>query len=264
MFRNLAQNPPPAALISQYLPIAHAAVRDGLIGGEPGGARHGACLVGARRLSCRDDAGERGVPWLSSAATNDELKALGALWTAREIAQQPAMLRKTHADLSADRDALETLPAPAARPQRHAGDSDRRRDVRLHRRMPRALSRCQAGVPGRGDRHHRSRLGPLSLFRARDADAAGLVRALRQQSGERRGARSRQPVRQRDFPFGRDLQRRGRARRQGKHLQKWPHHPAAGGNPRPQLRDDVELQLHDVCGARRALRHRRHAGADRA
>jgi D-tagatose-1,6-bisphosphate aldolase subunit GatZ/KbaZ len=35
MFRNLTQNPPPPALISQYLPIAHAAVRDGLIGGGP-------------------------------------------------------------------------------------------------------------------------------------------------------------------------------------------------------------------------------------
>jgi D-tagatose-1,6-bisphosphate aldolase subunit GatZ/KbaZ len=35
MFRNLAQNPPPPALISQYLPVAHAAVRDGLIGGSP-------------------------------------------------------------------------------------------------------------------------------------------------------------------------------------------------------------------------------------
>jgi len=35
MFRNLAQNPPPPALISQYLPIAHAAVRDGLIGSSP-------------------------------------------------------------------------------------------------------------------------------------------------------------------------------------------------------------------------------------
>jgi D-tagatose-1,6-bisphosphate aldolase subunit GatZ/KbaZ len=35
MFRNLAKNPPPPALISQYLPIAHAAVRDGRIGGSP-------------------------------------------------------------------------------------------------------------------------------------------------------------------------------------------------------------------------------------
>jgi D-tagatose-1,6-bisphosphate aldolase subunit GatZ/KbaZ len=35
MFRNLAQNPPPSALISQYLPIAHAAVRNGRISGGP-------------------------------------------------------------------------------------------------------------------------------------------------------------------------------------------------------------------------------------
>jgi D-tagatose-1,6-bisphosphate aldolase subunit GatZ/KbaZ len=35
MFRNLAENPPPAALISQYLPIAHAALKDGLIDGSP-------------------------------------------------------------------------------------------------------------------------------------------------------------------------------------------------------------------------------------
>lgn len=35
MFRNLAGNPPPAALISQYLPVAHAARRDGLIGDSP-------------------------------------------------------------------------------------------------------------------------------------------------------------------------------------------------------------------------------------
>ena len=35
MFRNLTQNPPPPALISQHLPLAHAAVRDGLIGTSP-------------------------------------------------------------------------------------------------------------------------------------------------------------------------------------------------------------------------------------
>jgi len=35
MFANLAHSPPPPALVSQYLPIAHAAVRDGLIGGSP-------------------------------------------------------------------------------------------------------------------------------------------------------------------------------------------------------------------------------------
>ena len=37
MFRNLTENPPPPALISQYLPIAFAAVRDGLIGANPVG-----------------------------------------------------------------------------------------------------------------------------------------------------------------------------------------------------------------------------------
>ena len=35
MFRNLTENPPPAALISQYLPIAHAAMREGRIGSSP-------------------------------------------------------------------------------------------------------------------------------------------------------------------------------------------------------------------------------------
>jgi D-tagatose-1,6-bisphosphate aldolase subunit GatZ/KbaZ len=35
MFRNLADDPPPGALISQYLPAPYAAVRDGLIGASP-------------------------------------------------------------------------------------------------------------------------------------------------------------------------------------------------------------------------------------
>jgi hypothetical protein len=35
MFRNLMQKPPPDALISQYLPIAHLALRDGLIQNSP-------------------------------------------------------------------------------------------------------------------------------------------------------------------------------------------------------------------------------------
>jgi tagatose-6-phosphate ketose/aldose isomerase len=41
-----------------------------------------------------------------------ELKKLGALWTAREIAQQPAMLRETHAELSAGKDGLEKFLRP--------------------------------------------------------------------------------------------------------------------------------------------------------
>jgi len=35
MFTNLSENPPPSALISQYLPIAYAALREGLIDGGP-------------------------------------------------------------------------------------------------------------------------------------------------------------------------------------------------------------------------------------
>jgi D-tagatose-1,6-bisphosphate aldolase subunit GatZ/KbaZ len=35
MFRNLMKKPPPPTLISQYLPIAHAALRDGRIGDSP-------------------------------------------------------------------------------------------------------------------------------------------------------------------------------------------------------------------------------------
>jgi D-tagatose-1,6-bisphosphate aldolase subunit GatZ/KbaZ len=35
MFRNLIKSPPPPALTSQYLPIAHAALRDGRIGASP-------------------------------------------------------------------------------------------------------------------------------------------------------------------------------------------------------------------------------------
>src|SRR6266545_6093234 len=41
-----------------------------------------------------------------------ELQALGALWTAREIAQQPAVLRKTHAALVANKDALDGFLRP--------------------------------------------------------------------------------------------------------------------------------------------------------
>jgi tagatose-6-phosphate ketose/aldose isomerase len=43
---------------------------------------------------------------------DSELQTLGALWTAREIAQQPAMLRKTQAVLEAHRDSLERFLRP--------------------------------------------------------------------------------------------------------------------------------------------------------
>ena len=71
MFRNLAQNPPPPALISQYLPIAHAAVRDGLIGGRPAELVDGACVRGARRLSCGGNAERISRPIGNRFATKD-------------------------------------------------------------------------------------------------------------------------------------------------------------------------------------------------
>ena len=54
-----------------------------------------------------------------------ELQALGAIWTAREIAQQPAMLRKTHAALVAARTALESFLRPLAGRTGHARDPGR-------------------------------------------------------------------------------------------------------------------------------------------
>jgi hypothetical protein len=66
--------------------------------------------------------------------TEAELERIGALWTAREIAQQPAMLRKTHEWLIARKGSVEAFL--------------------LHRRMPRALARGALAVPGRGNPHH--------------------------------------------------------------------------------------------------------------
>src|ERR1700694_4210972 len=43
---------------------------------------------------------------------DDELQALGALWAARGIAQQPAMLRKTYAARVAGKDALDDFLRP--------------------------------------------------------------------------------------------------------------------------------------------------------
>src|SRR5688572_8369376 len=42
----------------------------------------------------------------------EALRSLGALWTAREIAQQPAMLRATHAALVARKDELQSFLVP--------------------------------------------------------------------------------------------------------------------------------------------------------
>ena len=111
MFRNLTRNPPPPALISQYLPLANAALQDGRIGGSP------AELAMAHVWTVLDDYHAAVSPAKESVMAKlgrdeGELQALGALWTAREIAQQPAMLRKTHAALLARKDALERFLRP--------------------------------------------------------------------------------------------------------------------------------------------------------
>jgi len=49
---------------------------------------------------------------LNLGRNQSELEALGALWTAREIAQQPAMLRKTQELLTRRADSLESFIAP--------------------------------------------------------------------------------------------------------------------------------------------------------
>src|SRR5271157_3455839 len=49
-----------------------------------------------------------------------ELQALGALWTAREIEQQPAMLRRTHALLLAGKDVVDGLRPLLDRPAMRA------------------------------------------------------------------------------------------------------------------------------------------------
>src|SRR5262245_39925435 len=41
-----------------------------------------------------------------------ELQRRGGVWTAREIAQQPAVLRKTHAELVAEKDVLDSFLRP--------------------------------------------------------------------------------------------------------------------------------------------------------
>ncbi len=266
MFRNLTQNPPPPALISQYLPVAYAALRDGLIGGDPARTRHGACLDGARRLSCGDDAGERDTPMAKLGRDEDELKALGALWTAREIEQQPAMLRETHADVGGRQGCARAVSC--ARCSAAAG----MRVILTGAGTSAFIGEClapylAAKLPCRVEAIATTDLvsAPYLYFEQEHADAAGFVRPLRQQSGKRRGDRSRRPVRRRHSSSCDHLQCR-RAR--------WPARFGTAGNgiaillprgdARPKLRDDFELQLHDVCGACRAVRHRRHERADRS
>ena len=147
-----------------------------------------------------------------------ELRALGALWTAREIAQQPAMLRKTHAAAGrAARTRWRRFLRPLLESRRIARHPDRRRHLGLHRRMPGARispHSCRA-ASRRSPRP--TRLRAASLSASGHADAARFVRALRQQPGERRCASTCGAARRRRPSPGRSPAMRRRAAR--KHAQ---------------------------------------------
>src|SRR5262249_11766983 len=69
------------------------------------------CVVRARRLSCGGIANERPIMMILG-RDEAELQKRGALWTAREIAQQPAMLRRTQGALLGGKDALDSFLRP--------------------------------------------------------------------------------------------------------------------------------------------------------
>ena len=133
-------------------------MRDGAIGGAP------AELAMAHVGAVLDDyhaatSPTREATMLRLGRDEDELQALGALWTAREIAQQPAMLRETHAALVAAQGTRSRLPvgrswiAPQLRMILTGAGTSAFIGECL---APYLAARLRA--PGRGDRHHRSRL----------------------------------------------------------------------------------------------------------
>ena len=140
------------------------------------------------------------------------LQARGALWTAREIAQQPAMLLKTQELLVARQRELEAFLRPLiARPELRV-ILDRRRQLVVHRRVPGAVSGESPEMRRRGDRDDRHRLRAAHLPATAQADPAGLLRAFRQQPGERRRGRAGGPFRGRGAPPDHQLQCGRRAR----------------------------------------------------
>ncbi|MEI9903466.1 MAG: sugar isomerase [Asticcacaulis sp.] len=98
------------------------------------------------------------------------LKARGGLWTAREIAQQPEMLRLTQSQLIAGRAGIEAFIAPLLQ----------RKDLRIiltgagtsafYRRKPGAVAVVTSEAHRRGHTHHRPGLRAGALFRRRRAD----------------------------------------------------------------------------------------------
>ena len=166
MFGNLARKPPPAALISQDPPIAYAALRDGLVGSDP------APLAMAHVWAVLDDyhaarCHERDVLWLSSAAMKVNCRRSAASGRRARSSSSPRCCVRLTKTLVARKGALDSFLPGTARPRRHAGDPERRGHVRVHRRMPRAVSCRDAAAPRRGNRHDRSGLRrPISISRS--------------------------------------------------------------------------------------------------
>ena len=101
--------------------------------------------------------------------------------------------------------------APAPRPIRPANRPHRRRHVRVRRRSRRARAVAPPVATDRGGRDDRPRLQPARVPRRRRPDPAGLVRAFRQQPGERRRDRLADESPQRREPPDRDLRPGGSA-----------------------------------------------------
>ena len=144
----------------------------------------------------RPAADRRGPPHerkrYSRAWQRAELESRGAAWTAREIAQQPEVwppVGEARRPQSARR--RSAFLQPLARRSLPARRADGRRNVGLHRRLPRARIVRTAAPPSRGDRDHRSReRARTCACQLQRPDAARLVRAFRQQPRERRGRRA--------------------------------------------------------------------------
>ena len=185
---------------------------------------------------------------------DDELRSRGAAWTAREIAQQPAMLRETSRVLAARAPTSTRFSRRCWRRREMRIDPDRRRHVGLHRRLPGAqLSR--AARPAASTRSPTTDLvsAPQLYLQRATSDAAGVVRALGQQPGERC---RRRPRRAQCVGAVHHLIVTCNAARRAGPARPRPRnacvHRAAGRDARSRLRDDVELQLR--CCSRRCWR----------
>ena len=111
MFRNLTQNPPPPALVSQYLPIAYAAYREGRIGIAARPSWHMAHVSCACSMAImRHFADRKCRPMPKLGRDEDELRALGrALDGSRDRAAACDVAQDARFGWSRRKDALERV-----------------------------------------------------------------------------------------------------------------------------------------------------------